>query len=316
MAASSTAGCRRCSTILRGIEPLKRQLRTLARNIYFGEGPRWHTGRLWFSDFFAHRVCSIDLAGDLRTELELDGRPSGLGWMPDGSLLVVRMELRQVWRRWPDGRFALHADLADYSAFLCNDMVVDAHGRAYVGNFGFDLDAELHSRGADAVFADHHQTCLALVQPDGRASDAAPGERFSFPNGMVITPDGKTLIVAETLAGRLTALDISATGALSNRREWAITPGTIPDGICLDAEGAVWAANPLEPQCTRFAPGGRVLEVVETGELNCFACMLGGPEGRHLFMLVAETSDAEEAAKSPRGQVLVTEVDVGRAGWP
>lgn len=294
----------------------RRQLRTLAHAIYFGEGPRWHQGRLWFSDFYAHRVCSVDLAGDLRTELQLDDRPSGLGWMPDGSLLVVRMEPRQVWRRWSDGRFALHADLADHSAFLCNDMVVDGAGRAWVGNFGFDLDAELRARGPESVIADHPQTCLALIQPDGSVSDAAPGERFSFPNGMVITPDGRTLIVGETLAGRLSAFAIAADGTLSGRREYAPTWPRVPDGICLDSEGAVWIANPLAPECARIAPGGQVLEVISTGDLPCYACMLGGPSGRHLFMLVAPSSDAEEAAKAPKGKVLVTEVDVARAGWP
>lgn len=300
---------------------MKRRLRTLAHQVYFGEGPRWRSGRLWFSDFYAHRVCSVDLAGDLRTELELaqpelKSRPSGLGWMPDGSLLVVRMELRQLWRRWPDGRFALHADLTGHSAHLCNDMVVDAQGRAYVGNFGFDLDAEIHARGAESVIADHPQTGLALVQPDGTVSDAAPGERFSFPNGMVITPDGATLIVGETLGGRLTALDIGADGTLSNRREWAPTWPRIPDGICLDASGAIWIANPLAPECALIAPGGEVLDVVETDGLPCFACMLGGPEGKHLFMLVAPSSDAGEAAKAPLGKVLVTEVAVSRAGLP
>lgn len=295
---------------------MKRQLRALAHQIYFGEGPRWRDGRLWFSDFYSHRVCSVDLAGDLRTELEVEGRPSGLGWMPDGSLLVVRMELRQLWRRWPDGRFELHADLTDYSTFLCNDMVVDGQGRAYVGNFGFDLDAEIHARGAESVIADHPRTCLALVQTDGSVSDAAPGERFSFPNGMVITPDGKKLILGETLGGTLTALDIGADGTLSNRREWAPTWPRVPDGICLDAEGAVWIANPLAPECARIGAGGEVLEVVSTGDLPCYACMLGGPTGRHLFMLVAPSSDATEAAQAPKGKVLVTEVDVPGAGWP
>jgi len=295
---------------------MKRQLRTLASSIYFGEGPRWRNGRLWFSDFYAQRVCSVDLAGDLRTELELEGRPSGLGWMPDGSLLVVRMELRAVWRRWPDGRFELHADLAGYSAHLCNDMVVDGAGRAYVGNFGFDLDAELRAREPESVIGDHPTTVLALVQPDGTVSDAAPGERFSFPNGMVITPDGSTLILGETLGGRLTAFDIGEDGTLSGRRDFAPTWPRVPDGICLDASGAIWIANPLAPECALIAPGGEVLEVIETQGLNCYACMLGGPEGKHLFMLVAETSDAEEAAKAPRGKVLVTEVGVGRAGWP
>ena len=294
---------------------MTRAVRTLAEGIYFGEGPRWHQGRLWFSDFYAHRICSVSLDGDLRTELELEGRPSGLGWMPDGWLLVVRMELRQVWRRWPDGRFELHADLTNHSAHLCNDMVVDGVGRAYVGNFGFDLDAEIHARGPESVIADHPRTCLALVQADGSVSDAAPGERFSFPNGMVISPDDSTLIVGETLGGRLTALDIGADGALSNRREWAPTWPRIPDGICLDASSAIWIANPLAPECALIAPGGEVLDVIETG-LPCYACMLGGPQGKHLFMLVAPSSDADTAAKAPLGKVLVAEVAVSGAGRP
>ena len=294
---------------------MSRAVRTLAQGIYFGEGPRWHEGRLWLSDFYASRVCSVSLAGDLQAELELEGRPSGLGWLPDGSLLVVRMELREVWRRWPDGRFERHADLTGHSAFLCNDMVVDGQGRAYVGNFGFDLDAELRARGPESVIGDHPTTVLALVQPDGTVSDAAPGEKFSFPNGMVITPDGGTLIVGETLGGRLTAFDIADDGTLTNRREWAPTWPRVPDGICLDASGAVWIANPLAPECALNAPGGEVLAVIETG-LPCYACMLGGPEGKHLFMLVAPSSDAHEAAKAPLGKVLVAEVDVGRAGLP
>lgn len=294
---------------------MTRAVRTLAEGIYFGEGPRWHQDRLWFSDFYAHRICSVSLDGDLRTELELEGRPSGLGWMPDDSLLMVRMELRQVWRRWPDGRFEPHADLTDHSAFLCNDMVVDGVGRAYVGNFGFDLDAEIHARGPDSVIADHPRTCLALVQAGGSVSDAAPGERFSFPNGMVISPDDSTLIVGETLGGRLTALDIGADGSLSNRREWAPTWPRIPDGICLDASSAIWIANPLAPECALIAPGGEVLDVIETG-LPCYACMLGGPQGKHLFMLVAPRSDGDTAAKAPLGKVLVAEVAVSRAGRP
>ena len=288
---------------------------TLAEGIYFGEGPRWHQGRLWFSDFYAHRVYSLGLDSDLITELEFEGQSSGLGWLPDGSLLVVRMELREVWRRWPDGRFERHADLTGHSAHLCNDMVVDARGRAYVGNFGFDLDAAMKSRGPASVIADHPQTCLALVQADGTVSNAAPGEQFSFPNGMVITPDGSTLIVAETLAGCLTALDIAEDGTLSNRRQWAPTSPRLPDGICLDASGAVWIANPLAPECVRIAAGGEVLEVIETNGLNCYACMLGGPAGKNLFMLVAPGSSAA-AAKTLLGKVLVCEVGEGRAGLP
>lgn len=292
----------------------------LTEGIYFGEGPRWLVddsgGRLWFSDFYGHRVCSVSLQGELRVELEMEGRPSGLGWMPDGSLLVVRMERREVWRRWPDGRFARHADLTGHSVYLCNDMVVDAQGRAYVGNFGFDLDAELKARGAESVIADHPQAMLALVQPDGSVGDAAPGERFSFPNGMVIKPDDTSLVVAETFGGRLSAFDIDADGTLSNRREWAPTWPRVPDGICLDASGAIWIANPLAPECALIAPGGEVLEVIETGGLPCYACMLGGPQGKHLFMLVAPSADSTEAAKAPLGKVLVAEVDVAGAGRP
>lgn len=299
---------------------MSRAVRVLASGLYFGEGPRWRAdesgGRLWFSDFYAHRVCSVSLDGDVRTELELEGRPSGLGWLPDGSLLVVRMELREVWRRWPDGRFVRHADVTAHSAHLSNDMVVDAQGRAYVGNFGFDLDAALRARGAESVIAEHPTTSLALVGADGSASDAAVGERFSFPNGMVITPDGKTLIVGETLAGRLTAFAIAADGTLGGRREWAPTWPRVPDGICLDAAGAIWIANPLAAECARIAEGGEVLEVIETGGLQCYACMLGGPEGRHLFMLTAPSSDAAEAAKTPQGRIVVAEVESGRAGLP
>ena len=287
-------------------------VRVLAEGIYFGEGPRWREDRLWFSDFYAHQVRSVGLAGDLRTELEFEGQSSGLGWMPDGSLLVVRMELREVWRRWPDGRFERHADVTAHSAHLCNDMVVDAVGRAYVGNFGFDLDAAMQARGPAGVIADHPTTVLALVQPNGTVSDAAPSEKFSFPNGMVITPDGATLIVAETFGQRLTALDIAADGVLANRREWAPVAPRLPDGICLDASGAVWIANPAAPECALIAPGGDVLDTVQTGELNCYACMLGGPDGRHLFMLTAPP----DAATAAKGKVLVTEVAVGRAGLP
>ena len=293
-----------------------RAVRTLLEGIHFGEAPRWHDGRLWFSDFYAHAVCSVSLAGDLRTELEVEGRPSGLGWMPDGSLLVVRMELRELWRRWPDGRFGRHADLSELAALFSNDMVVDAQGRAWVGDFGFDLHSELIARGPESVIADHPTTCLVLVQPDGSVSDAAPGERLSFPNGTVITADGRTLIVGETLAGRLTAFAIGDDGSLSDRREWASTWPRIPDGICLDAENAVWIANPLAPECARIGEGGSVLEVVDTGELNCFACMLGGPEGRHLFMMVAPDSDPEVAASGRNGRILVTEVEAPHAGWP
>ena len=187
---------------------MTRLTRTLCGGIHFGEGPRWHDGRLWFSDFFAHAVKSVSLKGDLRTEFTIDDRPSGLGWMPNGDMLIVSMEKRKLLRRTPAGQTSVHADLNAIATWHCNDMVVDSAGRAYVGNFGFDLDTELTKRGAESVIADHTVAKLALVQPDGTLSVAATD--MHFPNGSVITPDGKTLIVGESLGGCLTAFDIGA----------------------------------------------------------------------------------------------------------
>ncbi len=285
----------------------------LAGGIYFGEGPRWYDGRLWFSDFYAHAVKSVSLAGDVRTEFEIDDRPSGLGWTPDGAMLVVSMTRRQVLRRSADGVISLHADLSALAGFHCNDMVVDAEGRAYVGNFGFDLDGQIEARGVQSVIEDHPTANLICVSPEGAVSVAAPG--MNFPNGPVITPDGTTLIVGETLSGALTAFDIGPGGVLSGRRLWAPTWPRVPDGIALDAEGAIWIANPIAPECVRIAQGGEVLEVIETGQ-NCFACMLGGDDGRTLFMLTAESSLAHEAAKAPKGRLLIATVDAPRAGRP
>lgn len=290
-----------------------RQTRVLTGGIYFGEGPRWRDGRLWFSDFYAHAVKSVSPAGDVRTEVEIDDQPSGLGWTPDGSLLIVSMTKRQLLRRAPDGTISVHADLGHVATFHCNDMVVDSRGGAYVGNFGFDLDAEIHARGVPDVLASHPTAKLAYVAPDGQVRIAA--EDMHFPNGPVITPDGKTLIVGETLAAALTAFDIGPNGDLSNRRVWAPLAPAVPDGICLDAEGAVWVANPIAPQCLRVAEGGEVKEIIETAA-PCYACMLGGADGKTLFMLTASSSDAHAAAASPSGKILVADVDSPRAGRP
>jgi len=292
--------------------------RILLEGIFFGEGPRWHEGRLWFSDFHAHRVCSVSLAGDLRVELEIDDQPSGLGWMPDGSLLVVSMRKRQLLRRESGGAVRIYADLSGVHAMLSNDMVVDGRGRAYVGNFGFDLHGDIRARGDMAVFADHPTAAIALVQPDGTVEVAA--DELHFPNGMVIAPDGRTLIVGETMAGVLTAFDIDEGGRLLNRRVWAQTVTDLerprlPDGICLDAQGAVWIANPAAPECVRIGEGGAVLDVVETSQ-NCFACMLGGEDGRTLFALTAPTSDFDRAAAAPAGRIELSQVDEPRAGQP
>jgi sugar lactone lactonase YvrE len=292
---------------------MARTTRVLADGIYFGEGPRWRDGRLWFSDFYAHAVKSVSLAGDVRTEFEIDDQPSGLGWMPDGSMLIVSMTRRQVLRRTPDGGITVHADLSHIATYHCNDMVVDAAGGAYVGNFGFNLDAEIAARGVPDVVANHPTAKLAYVAPDGQTRVAA--EDMHFPNGPVITPDGKTLILGETLAACLTVFDIGPNGDLSNRRIWAPTSPAVPDGICLDAEGAVWVANPTAPQCLRIGEGGEVLEVIDTGA-PCYACMLGGDDGKTLFMLTASSSDAHVAAASPSGRILIATVDSPHAGRP
>lgn len=284
----------------------------IADGLYFGEGPRWHDGRLWFSDFHDHAVKSMDAAGGVRSELQIDDQPSGLGWLPDGRMLVVSMRRRQVLRVDPDG-VKVHADLSAIATFHTNDMVVDRHGRAYVGNFGFDLDHALQTRGVEGVLAEHPTAVLARVDPDGSVHLACA--EMHFPNGSVITPDGRTLIVAETLAMRLTAFDIAADGSLSNRRLWAQVGMRAPDGICLDANGHVWIANAIAPECVLFAPGGEVVATIETDQ-PCFACMLGGPDRRTLYMLTAPTSVANLASASPQGRVMAAAVATPGAGQP
>jgi sugar lactone lactonase YvrE len=291
---------------------MPRSTRVLTGDVWFGEGPRWRAGRLWFSDFTAHQVKSVSLAGDMRVEMQLDDQPSGLGWTPTGDLLVVSMHKRRVLRRAPDGQVAVHADLGAIATGHCNDMVVDGSGRAYVGNFGFDLDAAMAERGFEGVIAEHPTARLARIDPDGTVHVAAVD--MHFPNGSVITPDGRTLIVAETLGACLTAFDIAPDGGLSGRREWAPLGPRVPDGIALDAEGAVWIADPASTGCARIAPGGEVLEVIDAGQ-PCYACMLGGEDGRTLFMLSAPALGAPPASEPP-GRIVIATVDAPHAGLP
>lgn len=283
----------------------------LAEGLYFGEGPRWHDGRLWFSDFYAHAVKSVDESGEVRTELELDDQPSGLGWLPDGRLLVVAMKERAVKRLDPSG-LVLHADIRHLTAHLCNDMVVDGQGTAWVGNFGFDLDAVMKDSGVE-VFSSFPVANLVRVDPDGAAHVAA--EDMHFPNGSVITPDGKTLIVAESLAGRLTAFTINADKSLTDRRVWAALEGVAPDGICLNDNNQVWVANAVGPEVLLVAEGGEVMQRVVTSQ-PCYACMLGGTDGKTLFAITAASSDGEAAAAAKTGKVETVQVDKAGAGWP
>jgi sugar lactone lactonase YvrE len=279
------------------------KLDTLLGGLCFGEGPRWHEGRLWLSDMHAHTVLAVDLDGKREDVAHVPGQPSGLGWLPDGRLLIVSMEDRRLLRREPDGRLVTHADLRPFADRRCNDMVVDATGRAYVGNFGFDFE-----RGEEP-----RATCLVRVDPDGRSSVAATGLRF--PNGSVITPDGRTLIVAESFGGCLTSFAIGTDGSLSARREWARLAGAAPDGICLDAENAIWVASPPSHEVLRVREGGRVAERIPVGRM-AIACMLGGPDRRTLFVLSADTLHAEEAAARRSARVETARVDVPGAGLP
>jgi sugar lactone lactonase YvrE len=192
-------------------------------------------------------------------------------------------------------------------------MVVGRDGWAYVGNFGFDLDAAIAADGVESVVARHPTAKLACVSPTGAVSVAAT--ELHFPNGSVITPNGKTLIVAETLGGGLTAFSIGEEGRLSDRRVWASTGSRVPDGIALNANGAIWVANALAPECALFAEGGKVLDVIATGD-PCYACMLGGEDGRTLFMLTAPSSNHAAAAASPKGKLLTSTVDAPHAGLP
>src|SRR5581483_10148166 len=237
----------------------------------FAEGPRWHEGALWFSDFFSKRVLRVDVAGYVDVVAEVPQRPSGLGWRPDGTLLIVSMLDRRLLRLDGDA-LSVVADLSPLAGGPCNDMVVDGHGRAYVGNFGSDRHKGEPLRN----------TCLVRVDPDGSVVRAA--DDLTFPNGTVITPDGRTLIVAETFGHRLTAFDVAADGALSRRRVFAELDGCFPDGICLDAEGAVWVADARNPRVIRVLDGGRIERTVSTGDRPAFACMLGGDDRQTLYV--------------------------------
>ena len=279
-------------------------LTTLLDNRCFGEGPRWRDGCLYFSDMHAREVVAVTMDGRRSTIAQVPAQPSGLGWLPDGRLLIVAMLDRALLRQ--DGELLTRvADLTHLASSHCNDMVVDQHGNAYIGNFGFDLfDKTAARRNAE----------LILVRPDGQAAVVA--RDLQFPNGTVITPDGKTLIVAESMGARLTAFDIGEDGGLRNRRVWAsLAPGTVPDGICLDAEGAVWVASPSTLNCLRVVQGGRVTATIAC-ERSAFACMLGGEDRRTLFIVTAPSSDPAECRAQRAGRIEYTRVEVPGAGLP
>ncbi len=287
-------------------ELVMRDIRTLQTHLAFGEAPRWRAGEgLYISDIHANRVLLLGPENVLTTVEEFEGPVSGLGWLPDGRMLVVSMHDRRLLRRDADGVFRLHGDLSGIATWHANDMVVAADGTAYVGNFGFSI-APIRSE----VRAAH----LAKVTPDGKVSIAASD--LLFPNGAVITPDGRTLVVGESAGRRLTAFSIDADGELADRREWAPMPdGAFPDGVCLDAEGAIWVASPPSREVIRLKEGGEVLERIKTEQM-AIAPMLGGADRRTLFICTAESTDPEFCKANHSARILAVEVDAPGAGLP
>jgi sugar lactone lactonase YvrE len=277
--------------------------RTVLGGLAFPEGPRWRGGELVFSDMHADEVVAMTPDGGRRTVFKHDQPVSGLGWLPDGRMLVVSMEDRKLMRIEASRRAVVHGDLGGVATWHCNDMVVDAKGRAYVGNFGFPLPG-----------GEPKPAKMARVDPDGAVSVAA--DELVFPNGTIITPDGKTLVVGETFGARLTAFDIAPDGGLSNRRVWAAMPErAVPDGICLDADGAIWVASPTSNEALRVRQGGEVTDRIDTGR-GCYACMLGGADRKTLFLLVAGSSEPVECRTNRTASIDAVEVAVAGAGLP
>src|SRR5215216_674072 len=271
------------------------ELQTLMTDIAFGESPRWHNDRLWFADWGAQEVVAVDLDGvsEVVVRVDFPSFPLSIDWLPDGRLLIVSARDGLLLRREPDGSLVTHADLSALSAkgHPWNEMVVDGRGNAYINNTGFDFPGGEFAPGT-----------VALLTPDGTARQVADG--VAFPNGMAVTPDNSTLICAESYGKRLTAFDITADGSLSNRRVWADLDDGVPDGICLDADGAVWYGDVPNKRCVRVREGGEVLQTIEL-DRGCFACMLGGVDRRTLFMVAQEWGGMESTAEGERtGHVL------------
>jgi sugar lactone lactonase YvrE len=282
-----------------------RTFETLADGGSFFEGPRWHDGRWWVSDFYRHTVSAIDPDGATEEVMTVEGQPSGLGWLPDGSMLVVSMTDQRVLRRAPGGSIDVYADIAAHCGGHANDLVVDGAGHTYVGNFGFDIMGGASPQAANLVH----------IAPGG-AVEVAAGD-LMFPNGSVVTPDGSTLVVGETMGARYTAFTLGEGGALTDRREWAAVPGVAPDGCTLDAEGCIWAADALANRLVRVAEGEGVIEEVPAPDgLGVYACMLGGPDGTTLLACVAPDYFEHNRSAAREAKLVTTTVDVPHAGLP
>ena len=277
--------------------------KVLMSGIAFGESPRWHDGRLWFSDWAAEEVIALDMDGRSEVVAHVHSFPFCIDFLPDGRLLAVSARDRKLLRREPDGSMATHADLAAISQKPWNDIVVDGQGNVYVNDIGFDFPGGEFELGI-----------VALVRPEGAVRQVA--DRLAFPNGMAVTADNATRSVAESYGNKLTAFDIVDGGGLANRRTWADTPGDHPDGICLDDEGACWYGDVGNKRAVRVAEGGEVLETVQL-DRGCFACALGGPNGRTLFIVAQEYGGAASTGAGPRtGQIVTVEAPARRSGWP
>lgn len=275
--------------------------RVLVADLVFPESPRWHDARVWFSDWGAGEVIAVDPAGRSEVVARAESFPMCIDHLPDGSLVIVSSPDRRLLRQQADGSLVTHADLASLGERPWNDIVVDGRGNAYVNNIGFDFPGGEFAPGI-----------VALVTPDGVARRVA--DDLAFPNGMAVQPDNLTLIVAESYGQKLTAFDIAADGSLSGRRTWAEVDDH-PDGICLDADGAVWYGDVGKKRCVRVREGGEVLQVIDL-DRGCFACMLGGPDRRTLFMTTNEWVGSGDMGGARKGQVLAVDVDAPGIGWP
>ena len=277
----------------------------LMTGIAFGESPRWHDGRLWFSDWGTQEVVAVDPEGRSEVIARVPSSPFSIDWLRDGRLLIVSGPEGVLLRREPDGSLITHVDLSGLSDHPWNEIVVDGRGNAYVNNIGFDFSGGEFEPGT-----------VALLTPDHPARRVADG--VAFPNGMAVTPDNSTLILAESYANRLTAFDIAEDGSLSNRRVWADLGDGVPDGICLDAEGAVWYGDVPNRRCVRVREGGEVLQTIDLDH-GCFACMLGGVDRRTLFMVAQEWGGTVSTADQvPTGRLLTAPAAAPApgAGWP
>lgn len=272
------------------------QLRELARGFQFVECPRWHDGRFWFVDFFSRQVMTTDLAGKVTILATVPNVPGGLGFMPDGRVIVVSQRDFRLLEISDDGSLTGFADLSSYARGAANDLLVDDHGRAYVGHHGYDAFSGAEPQAAS----------LLLVQADGSVSEVA--DNLVFPNGMALADGGRTLIVAETFAHRLTAFDVGDSGTLFNRRVWALMPDRAPDGICMDLEGAIWAGCPFAQEFVRVEEGGRVTHRIATPGRWAVACALGGARSSTLLCTTDETSMENMVAGKSAGFIELADI--------